>query len=138
MDNIRAALARFDAQPPDFRQTVINGLNQYGMVNYINTVISLAGKFAASDSSHPAVAQLPGDIQTALRPKDIKGEDGGGYSCAQDGMIIAAAGLAFLTLLVMSAGTAPILMGAAWGGIATWGGGITTAYGIGHNVKCDF
>ena len=140
IDNIRAVLARCDAQPPNFRQGVINGLNQSGMASYISSGINLAGKFAAlGNSSNAAIAQFPRGMQPArLPPNGPPDGGGGGYSCAADGMMIAAVGLAFLTIAIMSAGTAPILMGAAWGGIAAWGGGVTTAYGIGHNMKCGF
>ena len=38
----------------------------------------------------------------------------------------------------MSAGTVPVIVGAAWGGIALWGGSAAGIWGLGHAVACGF
>jgi len=58
------------------------------------------------------------------------------YNCAADGLAILALGTAVAVVTVMSAGTAPILVGAAWAGVATWGGYGAAAWSIGHLYGC--
>ncbi len=63
----------------------------------------------------------------------------GGYNCATDGAAILAAGTAFAVLTVMTAGADCVLVGAAWEGIALWGGIGTSAWGAGHAIAgCSF
>lgn len=63
---------------------------------------------------------------------------GGGWNCQKDGATLFFLGLAFATLTVMTMGSGAVLVGAAWAGIATYGGLTTTGWGIGHVMNCGF
>jgi len=129
--------------------SVLSGMQTNGMSYYIGLLINqsqLVSSYLANQSSG-------GQIPSAIRSRGTSGDktanpikiaqpppnEGGGYNCAVDGALIFAAGLAFATLSVMTLGSVDILAGAAWGGIALWGGIGTTGWGVGHVIAgCGF
>jgi hypothetical protein len=65
-------------------------------------------------------------------PSVINGDrgGGGGWSCQTDGAAIFFVGLAFAAIGILTMGVEPILVGAAWYGLATYGGLATAGWGM--------
>jgi hypothetical protein len=130
---------------------VLDVLRGNGMAYFLNNAISYAGQIGDSLQSM-GMANLTmerlrsensmGLVAPALRPP-IRRDDGGGggrrYNCEADGAALFFTGIALTTITVMTMGTAPVLVGAAWGAITVWGGLGSAAWGIGHVLAgCGF
>jgi hypothetical protein len=70
--------------------------------------------------------------------KPFSKNGGAGYTCEADGALNLAMGTAFLVIGAMTMGTAPVLIGAAWAGIAVWGGFATGGWALAHAMECGF
>ncbi len=150
MADLQNALSGIDASPASTVSSVISTIQQQGMSSYINSTIQQAPPLAnavsakysggGSSGSTPQNQLRRGMVNpNVARIEQPPPSDGGGYNCAADGMAVAAATIAFAVLTVMTMGADAVLVGAAWGAIATWGGLGTAAWGTGHYmVGCGF
>jgi len=125
------------AMVPSVLEQMVSG----GMTPQLTTIMQQSARIAEglANGTIPAVASRF-SAHPAYKPSNPPGGGGGGgYNCAVDGAAIFAAGLAFATLSVMSLGSFDLLAGAAWAGIAAWGGLGTTGWGVGHVIAgCGF
>jgi len=123
--------------------SVIQGLQNGMWVNFQNAAIIAdnIGLLLSGSTTSSANAVTANSLSPDFRPPKDPGPPKGGhaYSCSADTATLFFLGLAFTTIGIMSAGTAPLLYGAAWGGVALWGGVGTTAWGAGHVIAgCPF
>lgn len=142
MDDVNQLLSYIDLAPVSQKQAIIGECAQYGVSVYIsgsidpltNIMTALYNYQTPPSSSSMALRQnAAGERAMLPLPPDS------GYNCSTDGALIFAAGLAFATLSIMTAGSVDVLAGAAWGAIAFWGGTATTAWGAGHAIAgCGF
>jgi hypothetical protein len=137
--NVSEAVGYVDGQGTLVSE-VLSSFAQSGFSPYLTTIMQQSAKIAEglANGSIPAVASRF-SVHPAFRPPPPPPGGGGKYNCETDGALIFGAGLAFATLSVMSLGSFDILAGAAWAGIAAWGGLGTTGWGVGHVVAgCGF
>jgi hypothetical protein len=138
--DVQNSLSFVDAQEASI-PTVLSTLQQNGLSHYINIALSQSGLVATalSNTGGSANAMVTRPLLNRPFQPPSNPPGGGGYNCATDGALIFAAGLAFATLTVMTLGTAPVLVGAAWGAIAGFGGLASIGWGVGHVVAgCGF
>jgi hypothetical protein len=139
MAQMQTIWASMDAANEAIIPSVLAQLQQTGLIPSITTTIQSNNAFAASLA--PPVPTRPISVVGSLGPGYTipnGAEAFGGTKCAAAGMTVCAAGLAFMVIGIMSAGTVPVLMGAAWAGIALWGGGVATGAGVVAALGCNF
>jgi len=75
-----------------------------------------------------------------LSPPNSEGGNPGNRAtyCKTSEALNLAAGTAFLVIGAMTMGTAPVLAGAAWAGIALWGGYATGGWALVNAMECGF
>lgn len=156
MSDLQAVLSFIDTNQALVPQ-VLATMQQGQFSSYITGMAGQAkifsfdlARMAASGGGNSISAvgsMMPGGLRPIIPPSKMSlpsngpGDQGGGggYNCATDGALIFAAGIAFATLSVMTLGSVDVLAGAAWAGIALWGGIGTTGWGAAHVISgCGF
>ncbi len=130
----------YDGLDSNSVQSVIGALQSNGMLPYLTQAMQQAAKYAQLAGAQTAsrltgIMQQDGLLNPALRPPPPPTGGGGGGYCNSASFAVDFIGLAFLTIGIMS-GFGAIAEGAAWGGIAAWGGGATTVYGVANRWLC--
>ena len=134
LTDLQQGLAVLD-QNTSLVPTVLSGIQSYGMSHYLLSMANEAGNVGAylASGGISTAAHIGRGVLPARQPQPLPPDPGGpgGYNCATDGALIAMAGTAFLVIGIMTMG-AGALAGAAWVGIATWGGLGAGAWTLGH------
>ncbi len=136
LSDVTQSISYIDSMPQAQIQSVLTVMQQQGLAPYLQSCISQSRLIAAQLPATASNAQrtIPTTQWRPVAEPPAPTEGGGGYNCQTDGALLLFAGLAFTTLAVMSAGTAPLLYMGFWGGFALWGGTATGAWSAGHAI----
>ncbi len=137
--NLQHGWAVYDGLDASSVQSFISTLQSQGMIPYFTSAMQQAAKYAALASAQNAARTIAEYEQQHVEEPNMRPPPpptgGGGGKCNASSFAVDALGLAFLTIGIMS-GIGAISEGAAWGAIATWGGGATTVYGTANRWLC--
>ena len=102
---LNQVIASLCGQPASTKQNLFNSLANSGLTGYLNTIVSVGPKLAAAMESANAAEVMKQErlLNPAMNFPPISG-GGGGFSCAQDGVLLGFATAAALTITVMSGG----------------------------------
>jgi hypothetical protein len=130
LGDVQTLLAYIDTSQ-DQIPTVLSNMQSYGLSGYMS-LMAKSAEFMGMYLDQYYASSGSGSKSRLMRVGAFPPQNG----CSSSGLAIVAAGLAFGVIGVMTLGTAPVLVGAAWAGIALWGGNSMIAAGVGHAIVC--